>query len=318
MKIISWNVNGIRSNIIDSTTAKNKSIRNLDEHSPLGQIIQLHDPDIICFQETRLGEELYTLFSSESIQQRFPYRYWSSSKKEKARSGNRYSGTSIWSKIPAEKELYELPGLDNKEGRFIQLDFNKFTLINTYTPNSGSNWDYRLQMWEPCLRAHILTLTKNKPLIYCGDLNIANKDEVWFGDLLEQKLQEIIQSQPDSEIIKPLTRLIRSKQRFHLGNKILCGYSKEEQKMHTKLLHDTHLIDCYKHIYPTCCDKFTWFDIRTKGALQANKGWRIDKFLVRETDSSRIVNTHILYEIGTHRQEKLISDHIPILLQFNI
>ena len=98
----------------------------------------------------------------------------------------------------------------------------------------------------------------------------------------------------------------------------MCGYSKEEQKMHTKLLHDTHLIDCYKYIYPDCCDKFTWFNIRMKGALQANKGWRIDKFLVRESDSSRIIHTHILYEIGTHRQEKLISDHIPILLHVNI
>ena len=103
MKIISWNINGIRSNILDFNTSKYKNQRNIIQESPLGLIIKNHNPDIICYQETRLDKDNYHLFESEQIKKIFKYQYWNSSQGEKARSGNRYSGTSVWSKIKPEK-----------------------------------------------------------------------------------------------------------------------------------------------------------------------------------------------------------------------
>ena len=158
MKIISWNVNGIRSNILDFTKAANKKPRKLDSKSALGVLIEEYNPDIICFQETRLGKDNYKLFSDESVTSIFPYQYWSSAKKTKARSGNRYSGTSIWSKVEPDKITYEIPGLDNLEGRVIQVEFGNTVLITTYTPNAGSNWNYRLNKWEPAINKHISKL----------------------------------------------------------------------------------------------------------------------------------------------------------------
>ena len=319
MKIISWNVNGIRSNIVDTTTAKNKSERILETTSPLGIIIERYNPDIVCFQETRLGPDNYSLFESSSIKEAFPFQYWSSASKEGARSGNRYSGTSIWSKIPALHATYELEGLDNKEGRVIQLEFGECILINTYVPNAGSNWEYRLNTWDPAINHHIKNLNIDKPdktVIYCGDNNIANKNDVWFGDILDKCLELEKNKTPiDNECLKTLTKLVKSKQRYHSGKVILCGYSKPEQANFKQLLEECELVDSYRYLYPTKIDKFSWFNARVPNCLQTNKGWLIDRFLVSQKDQKKIEASDILYEIGTHRDKKLISDHLPILLR---
>ena len=211
MKIISWNVNGIRSNILDFEKSSNKRIRQIHKTSSLNYIITNYNPDIICFQETRLGENYYSLFDHESISKIFPYRYWSSAKKDGARSGNRYSGTSIWSKTKPDKVIYKIPGLENKEGRVIQIDFGNTVLINTYTPNAGSNWDYRLNVWEPVISSYIGKLiASRKNVIYCGDNNIANKNDVWFGDLLEKELEEEKKAN-NINTIKKLEKKIKSK-----------------------------------------------------------------------------------------------------------
>ena len=138
MKIISWNVNGIRSNILDFTKAANKKPRKLDSTSALAFLLKKYNPDIICFQETRLGENNYKLFSDESVTSIFPYQYWSSAKKTGARSGNRYSGTSIWSTTEPDKITYEIPGLDNDQDKVNGLNKEKqefLRLMNTGSSN---------------------------------------------------------------------------------------------------------------------------------------------------------------------------------------
>lgn len=317
MKIISWNVNGIRSHIVDSSTAKNKKTREITSDSPLHKIIQSHDPDIICFQETRLGEDLYTLYDSDSIGAHFPYRYWSSSKQTGARSGNRYSGTSIWSKIPAKKELYTLHGF-TEEGRFIQLEFDAFILITTYTPNTGSNWDYRLNIWEPAILKHIKSLSPKKSLIYCGDFNIATKRDVWFGDVLDKRLEVMIAGNPDSKETKKLKAKVKSKEKMHSGKVKVCGYSQEEQNAFNKLLKENKLIDTFHYKNPEVIDQFSWFNTRIKGSFGNNIGWLIDRFLVRKKDKKKITSSKILSEIGTYQNGMFISDHLPILLNFKI
>jgi len=317
MKILSWNVNGLRSHIVDFTTSKNKKIRQITDDSPLHQIITLHKPDIICFQETRLGPDLYSLFDSDSINTHFPHRYWSSSTKTGARSGNRYSGTSIWSKKPAKKELYTLPGFVN-EGRFIQLEFDKYILINTYTPNTGSNWEYRLDIWEPAIKKHIRSLSNTKSLIYCGDFNVATKRDVWFGDLLEKRLKTMVKDNPDSKDTKKLKAKVKSKSKLHSGEVKLCGYTQEEQSAFNSLLNTNKLIDTFHFKNPKTVDQFSWFNARIKGSFNNNIGWLIDRFLVREKDKGKIKDSRILSVIGTYQDGKFISDHLPILLDIKI
>ena len=313
MKILSWNVNGLRSNIVDTNTAKYKKPRKLEENSPLKKIIDKYDPDIVCFQETRLGENLYNLFESDDIKNYFPYQYWSSSKGEKGRSGNRYSGTSIWCKIKPNSILYDAPGLNDKEGRFIQVNFKNHIIITTYTPNTGSNWDYRLNHWEPIIKNYLNILSKGeKKVIYCGDNNIANKKDIWFGDFLEKKyLQE-----KDLELKRKIAVRIRSKKKFHTGEQILCGYSKQEQDAYKSLLETCDLIDCFRVQNPGIIDAFTWFNIRIKNSFENNLGWLIDRFLVQKKFSHSIEDCRILSETGIRTSEGIfISDHLPIFLE---
>ena len=319
MKIISWNVNGIRSNILDFTKAANKKPRKLDSTSALAFLLKKYNPDIICFQETRLGENNYKLFSDESVTSIFPYQYWSSAKKTGARSGNRYSGTSIWSKTEPDKITYEIPGLDNVEGRFIQVEFGDTVLITTYTPNAGSNWDYRLDKWEPSIHKHLSKLIKSgKQIIYCGDNNIAEKSDVWFGDLLEKKLKDELTKDKNSDVTKYLNKLVKSKEKYHTGKTILAGYSKEERNAYRKLLEKNALIDCYKYINPTSIDTFTWFNIRIPTSIAHNKGWLIDRFLIRKCDKNKINTCEILHDLGIYYKDTFISDHVPILLDIRL
>ena len=319
MKIISWNVNGLRSNILDFTKASNKKIRKLDSKSALTFLVKKYKPDIICFQETRLGQDNYKLFTDESITSVFPYQYWSSAKKTGARSGNRYSGTSIWSNREPDKVTYEIAGLDNMEGRITQLEFDNTVLITTYVPNAGSNWEYRLNKWEPSIRNYINKLVKeNKNIIYCGDNNIAMKSDIWFGDLLEKKLKKEWEKNEHSLETKYLHKLVKSKQKYHTGKSILTGYSKEEQEAFCKLLEKNNLIDCYKYKHPNSIDKFTWFNIRISNSVQNNKGWLIDRFLVRKEDENKIKTCKILHDLGTHYKNTFISDHVPIFLDINL
>lgn len=317
MKIISWNVNGIRSNIVDSKTSAYKKTRVIEEGSALDRIIKLHDPDVICFQETRLGPDLYALFESDDIKSQFPYQYWSSSKGEKSRSGNRYSGTAVWSKIAAESVLYDIPKLNDTEGRYIQVNFPNAIVITTYTPNTGSNWDYRLDTWEPAIREHLrgLSAYSSIPVVYCGDNNIANKEDVWFGECLETKL--LLEQEPTKK--RQLQKKIASKKSLHDGTTVLCGYSKAEQDAYKHLLEECKLIDCFRLKNKEIVDKFTWFNIRIPKSFENNIGWLIDRFLIQNTKKECVKECKILSEIGIRNSDGVfVSDHLPIYLEIGV
>jgi len=317
MKIISWNVNGLRSNIVDSNTAKYKFPRTIETDSALNKIITVYNPDIICFQETRLGPDLYHLFESSNIKSHFPHQYWSSSQGEKGRSGNRYSGTSIWSKHKADKVTYDFVELGDKEGRFIQISFPNLILITTYTPNTGSNWDYRLKHWEPKIRAYLKKMkdTHDKPIVYCGDYNIAQKKDIWFGDLLERRHQ----LEQDVVTKKILMKKIKSHAPYHDGKKMLCGYSVEERDAFKKLLEENNFVDCFRLLNPSVVDQFTWYNIRIKNSFNYNIGWLIDRFIVQDEHKHRIKDCKILKEIGIrNEQNTFISDHLPIFLHLEL
>ena len=159
MKIIAWNINGIRSSM---------------KENDLYDLIQNEKPDIICFGETKISCPF------EEVQQElrnkikgYKYRYWSPCK---TRGG--YSGTAIFSKKEPKNIIYGLDDIDN-EGRVITLEFDKFFLLHCYTPNSGAELDrleYRTKTWDKIFRKKIVELQKEKAVIVCGDLNVAHKE----------------------------------------------------------------------------------------------------------------------------------------------
>ena len=159
MKIIAWNINGIRSSM---------------KENDLYNLIQNEKPDIICFGETKIScpfeevqEELRNKIKG------YKYRYWSPCK---TRGG--YSGTAIFSKKEPKNIIYGLDDIDN-EGRVIILEFDKFFLLHCYTPNSGAELDrleYRTKTWDKIFRKKIIELQKEKAVIVCGDLNVAHKE----------------------------------------------------------------------------------------------------------------------------------------------
>jgi exodeoxyribonuclease III len=161
LKIISWNVNGIRA--VDKKVDLNKFLYN-------------NKPHILCLSETKLScpyDNIEKHFNKKI--KGYKYKYWNTCIVKKG-----YSGTSIWSK---KKPINVLYGINNKEldneGRVITLEFDQFFLINVYTPNSGealARLNYRVKKWDPAFRKYIKKLQKKKSVIVCGDLNVAHNE----------------------------------------------------------------------------------------------------------------------------------------------
>lgn len=292
VKIISWNVNGIRSNIIcNGSLAKNKKIYNELSDCNLKELIDNHDPDIICFQETKCSELIAKQFQFKE----YYYKYWNESKGEKHR-GPGYSGTSIWSKIEPEfvDNKYESKELkfENYEGRFIYAKFKEFDLINVYVPNSGTNYDYRIKEWDKNIHNILLEYQNiNKPLIYTGDLNVvSDKNDIWNPEVLPKIKFELI---PENKKVDYLKK----------NNGLLI----EERDNIKILLNNLKYKDIFRVIKPDIINKYTWWDQRSKMRDQ-NKGRRIDYFLIQEKFIDIVKNTDILENI-------LGSDHCPIILE---
>lgn len=272
MRIISWNVNGLRSNIV--STSK-KSIYNLiDNDSNLGKLILSDNPDILCFQETRCDEKASALFKCSE----YPHKYWKFSEGKDARSGSRYSGVAIWSKIEAKKvEQYPVGFEEEKEGRILVAYFEDFILINTYCPNSGTNFEKKVSFWQPAILNLLKELNNTGLLvIWTGDFNVA----AYYKDI------SITQSMYNSNTI--------------------AGCLTEEIDFIRNLLETEQpvLYDTFRRLHPDS-EEYTWFDMRSKAKLR-NKGWRIDYFMVnnmRDIKESKIIDSE-----G--------SDHIPIFLSF--
>lgn len=233
MRMISWNVNGIRANL-------NKGF--MDYFKEL-------DADIFCLQETKMQ------VGQIEIELEGYHQYWNAAEKKG------YSGTAIFSKTKALKDSYGI-GIEehDKEGRVITLEYDDFYLVNVYTPNSKTGLerlDYRM-IWEDEFRKYLKSLEETKPVVVCGDLNVAHK--------------EIDLKNPET-------------------NRKSAGFTDEERAKMTELL-DSGFIDTFRHFYPEQEGAYTWWSYITK-ARERNAGWRIDYFLASEGLKDRLVNASI-------------------------
>ncbi|WP_273123244.1 exodeoxyribonuclease III [Bacillus weihaiensis] len=237
MRFVSWNVNGIRACV------------------KKGFLDYFHevDADIFCIQESKLQEGQIQL-ELEGYEQ-----YWNYAE----RKG--YSGTAIFTKIKPLSVSYGVGDLDTEaEGRIITLEFESFYFITMYTPNSKrdlARLDERLE-WEDTIRTYLLQLEQVKPVILCGDLNVAH--------------QEIDLKNPKS----------------NRGN---SGFTAEEREKMTKLL-DAGFVDSFRYKYPEKTDAFTWWSYMSK-VRERNIGWRIDYFIVSSSLADKIGDAQIHSEV---------------------
>lgn len=237
MKLISWNVNGLRACL-------NKGFLDFFHRA---------DSDIFCIQETKLQKDQIEL-ELEGYEQ-----YWNCAEKKG------YAGTAVFTKHSPLSVTYGL-GLEehDREGRLITLEFPKFYLVNVYTPNSQRGLvrlPYRLQ-WEKDFRAYLKKLDAKKPVIVCGDLNVAHR--------------EIDIKNPES-------------------NRKNAGFTDEERANMTMLLAQG-FIDTFRYFYPDKKDAYTWWSY-FRSARERNIGWRIDYFLVSERIKDKLVDAQIFSEI---------------------
>ncbi|TVY07736.1 exodeoxyribonuclease III [Paenibacillus cremeus] len=219
MKLVSWNVNGLRACVNKGFT----------------EYFAQTDADIFCVQETKLQEGQITLEIGEEYSQ-----YWNYAIKKG------YSGTAVFTKIKPISVRYGIEEDQEPEGRILTLEFEAFYLITVYTPNAKrdlSRLDYRL-VWEDRFRAYLQQLDAIKPVIVCGDLNVAHQEI----DLKNAK-----------------------------SNKGNSGFTTEEREKMTQLL-DSGFLDSFRHFYPDRTDAFTWWSNMPK-VRERNVGWRIDYFL---------------------------------------
>lgn len=248
MKLISWNVNGLRACITKGFSLFFKSI----------------DADIFCIQETKMQEE-----QAKEIEYEGYYKYMNSAEKKG------YSGTAIFTKIKPINVSYGI-GIEehDKEGRVITLEFDKFFLVNCYTPNSKrelERLEYR-KIWEDEFRNYLIKLDKIKPVILCGDLNVAHKE---------------------IDLKNPST------------NHHNAGFTDEEREKMTKLL-ESNFTDTFRYLYPDKKDAYSWWSYMLK-SRERNIGWRIDYFIVSNSIRDEIKDAIIHSEV-------LGSDHCPIEL----
>ena len=237
MKFVSWNVNGIRACVE----------KNFMES------FQALDADIFCLQETKLQEG--------QIDLKLPgyYQYWNYAKKKG------YSGTAIFTKKEPVSVSSGL-GIEehDQEGRVITLEFDNFYFLTVYTPNSQNELarlSYRMD-WEDAFRAYVKKLDEKKPVVLCGDLNVAH--------------QEI-------DLKNPKT------------NRMNAGFTDEERGKMTELL-DAGFIDTFRYFYPEKKDIYSWWSYRFK-AREKNAGWRIDYFIVSKRLENCLKDASIHTEI---------------------
>lgn len=238
MKLVSWNVNGLRACVKKGFLEYFKDI----------------DADIFCVQETKLQEGQIEL-ELEGYEQ-----YWHYAVKKG------YSGTAIFTKIKPITVKYGLGIVEHdQEGRVITLEFDNFYLINVYTPNSQrelARLDYRMS-WENAMRTYVKELDAIKPVILCGDLNVAHNE---------------------IDIKNPKT------------NRNSAGFSDQERSKITDLL-ASGFKDSFRFLYPNKEDAYSWWSYFRK-ARERNAGWRIDYFIVSDKIKDKIedasIHSHVL------------------------
>lgn len=236
MKLISWNVNGLRACV----------------GKGFFEFVAAEQPDMLCLQETKLQPEQAPPVEGY-------WDYWNSADKKG------YSGTALFSRTEPLSVTYGL-GIDehDHEGRVITAEYPDFYLVTVYVPNSQDGLkrlDYRM-VWEDAFRAYVQALDQKKPVIICGDMNVAH--------------QEI-------DLKNPKT------------NRKNAGFTDEERAKMTELL-GAGFVDTFRHFYPDTEGVYSWWSYRFR-AREKNAGWRIDYFLVSERLIGRVKDARILTDV---------------------
>ena len=228
MRLVSWNVNGLRACLKKGFV---ESVSGLDA-------------DVICLQETKMER------GQAQVDLPGYHEYWNSAEKKG------YSGTAVFTRREPLSVSY---GMDmerhDHEGRLITLEYPGFWLVNCYTPNAQEGLariDYRMQ-WEDDLRDYLMSLDRTKPVVYCGDLNVAHEEI----DLKNPKTNR--------------------------GN---AGFSDQEREKLTALL-SSGFADSFRRLYPDRAGAYSWWSYRFH-ARENNAGWRIDYFIVSERLMGRV------------------------------
>lgn len=237
MKLVSWNVNGIRACV----------------QKGFLEFFNKVNADIFCIQESKLQEGQINLELDGY------YQYWNYAEKKG------YSGTAIFSKKEPITVSYGI-GIEEhyKEGRVITLEFEDSYVITVYTPNSQNELarlDYRMK-WEEDFKDYLKKIEKNKPVIVCGDLNVAHKE---------------------IDLKNPKT------------NRKNAGFTDDEREKFTELL-NSGFIDTFRYFYPDTTGIYSWWSYRFN-ARKNNAGWRIDYFIVSELLKDRLVSANIHTEV---------------------
>ena len=244
--LISWNVNGLRAVL----------------KKDFDGFLAREDPDVLCLQETRISADLTDHFAFAA----YPNIYWNCASKKKG-----YSGTALLSKTTPLNVHYgmSIPKHD-QEGRVIAAEFSDYFLVTVYTPNSQNHdadgrprrLDYRTREWDIDFLAYVKELEQDKPVILCGDLNVAHNEI----DLANPK-----------------------------ANRKNAGFTDEERSGFDALL-KAGFIDSFRYLYPEETQRYSWFSYRA-GARKRNIGWRIDYFCVSRSMKERVKDATILNHI---------------------
>lgn len=238
MKLISWNVNGLRACLKKGF---------LDFH-------QEQKPDFCCLQETKMEQGQADVDLGENM-----LEYWNSAEKKG------YSGTAVFTPHQPLAVRYGMGKEEHDhEGRLITLEYEKFYLVCCYTPNSQSELkrlDYRME-WEDDLRTYLMELDKVKPVIYCGDLNVAHRE---------------------IDLKNPKT------------NRMNAGFTDQEREKMTTLL-SSGFTDTFRFLYPDLEGVYSWWSYRFQ-ARKKNAGWRIDYFIVSDRLQNAIKRAEILTQV---------------------
>lgn len=237
MKLISWNVNGLRA-----VMKKN-----------FYEFVKEAAPDVLCIQETKMQE------GQAEVELPGYHKYWCSAEKKG------YSGTLTLTKEEPLNVTYNM-GVDkhDNEGRIVNCEFPDFFLVNVYVPNSQNELarlDYRME-WEDDFLRYVKELEKKKPVIICGDMNVAHKE---------------------IDLKNPAT------------NRKNAGFTDEEREK-MSALQDAGLIDTFRYFYPDKEGMYSWWSFRGN-ARANNTGWRIDYFLVSEALKDKLKSAEILMDV---------------------
>ncbi len=249
-KLISWNVNGLRACV----------------GKGFNDFFTKIDADIFCLQETKVSEGQIE-FAPDGYN-----CYWNYAEKKG------YSGTAIFTKEKPLTVTYGM-GIDehDHEGRIITLEFEKYYMITVYTPNSKrelERLDYR-QVWEDDFRCYVNKLRETKPVVLCGDLNVAHKE---------------------IDLKNPKT------------NHKSAGFTDEERNKMTELL-ESGFIDTFRYFYPDVTERYSWWSYMFK-AREKNAGWRIDYFLVSDELKEKLLSADIHHDVmgSDHCPVELVID----------